>query len=85
MPCPYNDPEKGEAGAVADWPRIGWRWQENRRITKRTQSCGKPGAAPISRRIFMDWLYRRPEELEQEQASGVTANLPETAILPRVG
>ena len=49
--------------------RIGCRWREILRITKRTQSCAKRGPAPISRRIFMDWLYPRPAKLEQEQAS----------------
>ena len=50
-------------------PRIGWRWLEFRRITKRTQSCAKRGTAPVSRRIFLDWLYPQPAKVEQEQVS----------------
>ena len=68
-----------EAEPVADWSRNGWKRRENRRITKRTQSCAKRGTAPISRRFFMDWLYRRLAKLEQEQVSRVTANPPEPA------
>ena len=65
-PYPYNGPE---AEPVAEWPRFGWRWREFRRITKRTQSCAKRDAAPISRRFFLDWLYRRRAKLEQERVS----------------
>ncbi len=82
-------PEKGRGrggrGKAAVLPRHGRIWLETRRITKRTQLCAKRGTARISRRFFLDWLYRRRAKLEQEQVSGVTANLPETAIIPRVG
>ena len=65
--------------------RIDWRWREILRITKRTQSCAKRAGSRFCRRNFMDWLYRRSAKLEQERASGVTWNLPETAIIPRAG
>ena len=65
--------------------RNGGKWREFRRITKRTQSCAKAGAEPVSGRISIDWLYRRLARLEQEPVSRVTANLPEAAINPRAG
>ena len=76
---------RAQANAVADWPRIGWRWQEIRRITKRTQSCAKRAGRRVCRRKFMNWLYRRPAKLVQKRVSEVTANPPEAAILPRAG
>ena len=33
----------------------------------------------------MDWLYRRLAKLDQEQASGVTANIPNTEIITPAG
>ena len=51
------------------WSRIGWRWREIQRITKRTQSCARQAKRRVCRRISMDWFYPRPAKLEQERVS----------------
>ena len=51
-------------------------WQEIRRITKGTQSCAERAGRRVCRRIFVEWLCRRPAKLEQERVSSGDSESP---------
>ena len=84
---PLRAPQQRERGEIRGTPgrgsRFGGKWPESGRITKRTQSRAKRVGRRVCRRKFMDWLCCRLAKLEQERASGVTANPLERAILPK--